>query len=258
MELIVVKRCSLELQLFSPLSSCALLSPACLLYVKHSKGILLAIEFILYSQDSKAFLNCKQKNNWQLLFIEIVLPPIRIFPFFFMPKGWDCPSGFNCSFGGANWFILWNYCQCANWSFCLLTLHRDQCIDLPHRMHFCPTKCWGGNNWCPVWGRGSWNGFFYPSHFYIKSAFLLKLFFEQILSQTSCRKLGWLPGRFSFVKRVCALSVPCGNTPWCGKSPERFIKEPIRKTCAHYTSHLHLQWMLHYPTSLLYSIIIFL
>lgn len=60
----------------------------------------------------------------------------------------------------------------------------------------CPTKCRGGNNWCPLWGRGSWNGFFYSSHFNMgltKICLLIETFFEQILFWASCRKLGWLP-----------------------------------------------------------------
>lgn len=56
------------------------------LYEKHGKDILLAIRLLLYSQELKGFLNCKQKNNWQL-FIEIILLHISTGLFFSSPKG---------------------------------------------------------------------------------------------------------------------------------------------------------------------------
>lgn len=116
--------------------------------MKHSKGILLAIWLLLYSQERKWFLNCKQKNNWSCYLVKsccFTSEQFCCFFFFSKPKGWECPPVVNCSFGGANWFILWNYFQCVNWFFfCLLTLNRDQLIDLPYRSD--PTKCRGGTD----------------------------------------------------------------------------------------------------------------
>lgn len=99
--------------------------------------------------------------------------------------------------------------------------------------------------------------FFYPSPCYVGLASNLPSYWNfpwaSVVSGAAVGEQGGCPCRFSFVKRVSALSVPCRNTPWCDIFPKKFIKESIRKRCAHYTSHLYLQWMLCYQTSLLYS-----
>lgn len=87
-----------------------------------------------------------------------------------------------------------------------------------------------------------------------KICLLIETFLEQILTQGhAVGNQGCCPCRFFFMERVSALSVPCENTSRCDIFPESFIKESIKKRCAHYISHLYLQWMLHYWSSLLYS-----
>lgn len=114
---------------------------------------------------------------------------------FSKPKGWDCPPVFNCSFIGVNWFILWNYFQCANWSFCLLTLNRDQSIDLPHRSG--PTKCRCGTDVAITGIQRNLKWFFYPSPCYVGLVSNLPSYWNfpwaNFVPGASCRKPGWLP-----------------------------------------------------------------